>query len=347
DNNALDLLAENPQTLFPGTPVVFCGINDYKPALHATRPDVTGVVEYGDFSDTLKIAFKARPNATKLYIISDHTETGEINTRDLLAVLSSLAPGPQAVLTDRISYEELSTTLQTAAPQHVAFFVSFWKDGTGRNIEPFQLEAVFRKSAIPVFGRSEWMINHGMVGGKCVTGFAQGEAGARIALQILGGTPVSALPVDTNSPNQYLFDHRMMQRYLIDEDIFPDESIGFNRPEAFYRVSKPVGATVLVFSALLLAALFFLVVNINQRRQALLALRKATASLEQSESCYRGMIENIQDTFYRTDAQGFIIFISPSGARLLGYDSPQKMVGLPVASLWNFPAERSDMLEIM
>ena len=347
DNNALDLLAENARTLFPGTPVVFCGINDYKPDLHATRPDVTGVVEYGDFADTLKIALRARPNATKLYIICNHTPTGETNTRDLIAALSNVAPGIQAVLTDRMSYEELSTTLQTAPPQQVAFFISFWKDGTGRNIQPWLLEAVFKKSAIPVFGRSEWMINHGMVGGKCVTGFAQGEAAGRIALQILSGIPVSDLPVDTNSPNQYLFDHRMMQHYLIDEDIFPDESIGFNRPEPFYRVSKPLGVTVLVFSALLLATLFFLAVIISQRRQALLALRKATASLEQSESRYRGMIENIQDTFYRTDARGFLIFISPSGARLLGYDSPQKMVGLPVASLWNFPAERSDMLEIM
>jgi hypothetical protein len=209
----------------------------------------------------------------------------------------------------------------------VAFFVSFWKDGTGRNIEPLLLDAVFRKSAIPVFGRSEWMIIHGLVGGKCVTGFAQGKGAARIALQILGGTPVSALPVDNNSPNQYLFNYRMMQHYLIDEDIFPDESIGFNRPEPFYHVSKPVGVTVLVFSALLLAALGFLAVNIRRRRHALLALRKATASLEQSESHYWGMIENILDTFYKTDAQGFLKFISPSRARLLGYESPQEMIG--------------------
>lgn len=347
DNNALDLLVENARTLLPDTPVVFCGINDYQPDLHATRPDVTGVVEYGDFSDTLDIAFRARPNATKLYIINDHTETGEINTRGLLATLSSVAPGIQIVSTDRMSYEELSTTLQTAAPQQVAFFVSFWKDGTGRNIEPWLLEAVFRKSAIPVFGRSEWMIKHGMVGGKCVTGFAQGEAAARITLQILGGTPVSALPVDTNSPNQYLFDYRMMQHYQIDEDIFPDESIAFNRPEPFYRVSKPVGKTVLVFSALLLATLVLLAVNVHRRRQALLALREATASLEQSESRYRGMIENIHDTFYRTDAQGFLIFISPSGAWLLGYDSPQEMIGRPCASLWNCPAEWQDMLELI
>ncbi len=187
DNNALDLLAENARTLLPDTPVVFSGINDYKPTLHTARPQVTGVVEYGNFSDTLKIAFRARRNAKRLYIVCDHTETGKINTQELLAALFSVAPNIQTVLTDHMSYTELSTTRQTADPQQLAFFVSYWKDGTGRNIEPRQLDAVFRNSAIPVFGRSEWMINHGMVGGKCVTGFAQGEAAARIALQILAG----------------------------------------------------------------------------------------------------------------------------------------------------------------
>ncbi len=340
DNNALDLLVENANSLFPDTPVVFCGINDYKPALHSARPDVTGVVEYGDFTDTLKIAFKARPNATKLYIICDQTETGKINTQELIATLSTAAPGIQAVLTDRMSYKELSTTLQKADPQQVAFFVSFWKDGTGMNIEPWQLDDVFRKSPIPVFGRSEWMINHGMVGGKCVTGFTQGEAAARLALQILGGTPVSALPVDSNSPNQYLFDYQMMKHYLINEDLFPDKSIVFNRPEPFFRVSRTAGIALFVFSLLLLAALVFLVANIRQRR-------KAEKALRESESRYRGMIENIQDTFYRTDAQGSLIFVNDSGTRLLGYDSPQEMIGRPNASFWHFPEARLEMLEII
>jgi PAS domain S-box-containing protein len=340
DNNALDLLVENSQTLLPDTPVVFCGVNDYKPTLHSARPGVTGVVEYGDFTDTLKIAFRARPNATKLYIISDQTETGLSNTRELVAALSTVAPGTQAVLTNRMSYKELSTTLQNADPQEVSFFVSFWKDGTGMNIESWQLDAIFRTSPIPVFGRSEWMINHGMVGGKCVTGFAQGEAAARFAVQILGGTSVTDLPVDTKSPNQYLFDYQMMKHYLIDEDIFPDQSIGFNLPESFFRVSRTVGTIVLIFSLLLLAALVVLVVNVQLRK-------KAEKALRESESRYRGMIENIQDTFYRTDAQGILIFISSSGARLLGYDSSQEMIGRPYASFWKFSEERQKMLEII
>jgi PAS domain S-box-containing protein len=319
DNNALDLLAENARTLLPDTPVVFCGINDYSPALHAARPDVTGVVEYGDFSDTLKIAFRARPNATKLYIICDHTETGETNTRDLIAALSTVAPGIQAVLMDRMSYEELFTTLQAADPQQVAIFVSFWKDGTGRNIEPWMLDAVFRKSAIPVFGRSEWMINHGMVGGKCVTGFAQGEAAARIALQILGGTPVSDLPVNTDSPNQYLFDHRMMQHFRIDEDIFPDKSIGFNRPEPFYRVSKTAGTNYLFFSLLLLTALVFLMLNIQQRR-------KAEKALLREKNIIDAILDSAPGMIYLYNDQGNLERWNKKHEEMSGY-SPEEMNG--------------------
>lgn len=316
DNNALDLLAENARTLLPDTPVVFCGINDYSPALHAARPDVTGVVEYGDFSDTLKIAFRARPNAAKLYIICDHTETGETNTRDLIAALSTVAPGIQAVLMDRMSYEELFTTLQAADPQQVAFFVSFWKDGTGRNIEPWMLDAVFRKSAIPVFGRSEWMINHGMVGGKCVTGFAQGEAAARIALQILGGTPVSDLPVDTDSPNQYLFDHRMMQHFRIDEDIFPDKSIGFNRPEPFYRVSKTAGTNYLFFLLLLLTALVFLMLNIQQRR-------KAEKALLREKNIIDAILDSAPGMIYLYNDQGNLERWNKKHEEMSGYSSEE------------------------
>jgi PAS domain S-box-containing protein len=340
DNNSLDLLVKNANSLLPDIPVVFCGINDYKPSLHSARPGVTGVVEHGDFSDTLKIAFKARPNATKIFIICDKTETGKINKEDLIATLPTIAPGVQAILTDSMKFKELSTTLKDADPQQVAFFVSYWKDSTGMNIEPWQLEDVFRKSSIPVFGRSEWMINHGMVGGKCVTGFAQGEAAAKLALLILSGKPVSTLPVDTNSPNQYLFDYRMLQNYLINENILPDNSIVFNRPESFFRVPKTIGTVVFVFSLFLLTALIFLVVNIQQRR-------KAEEALRESEFRYRGMIENIQDTFYRTDAQGVLIFISPSGARLLGYNSPQEMIGKPISFFWKFPELRLKMLEII
>jgi PAS domain S-box-containing protein len=69
--------------------------------------------------------------------------------------------------------------------------------------------------------------------------------------------------------------------------------------------------------------------------------------LRESESRYRGIIENIQDTFYRTDAQGAVIYMSPSGVRSLGYSSFQEIIGRPSASFWLHPEKRQEMLEIL
>jgi PAS domain S-box-containing protein len=74
-------------------------------------------------------------------------------------------------------------------------------------------------------------------------------------------------------------------------------------------------------------------------------LTDSAQALRESEYRYRSIIENIQDTFYRTDAQGELILVSPSGARLLGYDSTEDMIGKPNTSFWIQPEKRAEMLE--
>ena len=43
DNNAFDFLMQRRQTLFPGVPIAFCGVNDYKPEMLQGHADITGV----------------------------------------------------------------------------------------------------------------------------------------------------------------------------------------------------------------------------------------------------------------------------------------------------------------
>jgi hypothetical protein len=52
------------------------------------------------------------------------------------------------------------------------------------------------------------------------------------------------------------------------------------------------------------------------------------------------VVDNIQDVFYRTDADGLLIMVSPSGVRLLGYDSADEMLGRPNEDFWLEPAAR-------
>ena len=54
---------------------------------------------------------------------------------------------------------------------------------------------------------------------------------------------------------------------------------------------------------------------------------KAERTIRESEQNYRAMIDNMQDVFYRSDAEGRLTMVSPSGAELLGYDRIDQMLG--------------------
>ncbi|HPX60275.1 MAG TPA: PAS domain S-box protein [Deltaproteobacteria bacterium] len=69
--------------------------------------------------------------------------------------------------------------------------------------------------------------------------------------------------------------------------------------------------------------------------------------LRESEARYRSIIENIQDVYYRTDKDGKLIIVSPSGVTLLGYESPEELLGRHNAAFWLYPSERSAMLDIL
>ena len=78
--------------------------------------------------------------------------------------------------------------------------------------------------------------------------------------------------------------------------------------------------------------------DITERKQTEEALRK-------SEALYRSIIENMQDIFYRTDSGGNLVMISPTGARILGYENQEEILGRPLRSLWYYPEEREVFLE--
>jgi len=74
---------------------------------------------------------------------------------------------------------------------------------------------------------------------------------------------------------------------------------------------------------------------------------KAGQALRESEEKYRTIIENMQDIFYRTDLAGRITMISPSGAALTGYGSPDQMIGLDASALYADPKDRDAFLGIL
>jgi PAS domain S-box-containing protein len=81
------------------------------------------------------------------------------------------------------------------------------------------------------------------------------------------------------------------------------------------------------------------VINITERKQA-------EERISSSEAELRGIMESLQDVYYRTDVQGNIVRVSPSAQPAFGYD-PDEVIGKPAAVFWRYPDQRQNLLEAM
>ena len=71
--------------------------------------------------------------------------------------------------------------------------------------------------------------------------------------------------------------------------------------------------------------------------------KRAEEILKKSEEEFRNIIENMQDVFYRINRDGIITMISPYGARIVGYDSPEEICGkLAATDFYADPKERDE-----
>ena len=64
---------------------------------------------------------------------------------------------------------------------------------------------------------------------------------------------------------------------------------------------------------------------------------RVQADLEQSQEKFRGVIEYIGDLYYRTDKTGALLEMSPSMATVLGYSSPDLLIGMSFETLLMYP----------
>ena len=104
---------------------------------------------------------------------------------------------------------------------------------------------------------------------------------------------------------------------------------------------------LIIISGILVISLFFFVyyttrawgiVKEEEKR------RTAEAALRESERNYRSMLDNMQEIFYRSDKEGNLIMISPSGVATLGYASREEMLGKKISSFYADPDDREKFL---
>ena len=108
----------------------------------------------------------------------------------------------------------------------------------------------------------------------------------------------------------------------------PDGSVGYYQ-STFQGKYDAAGALVSIVGTVL---------DVTEQRRAESAARESTVLL-------RGILDNLQDAYVRTDRDGRFVMVSPSTARMYGYASPDEMLGLPAELLYADGTDRKALLQ--
>lgn len=268
DNNAFEFMRKYRDDLFPGTPLVFCGVNYFEKDWLKGQKLITGINEENDLKTCIEMMLKLHPKTKQIVFINEWTTTGQGVHKAFLKIMPHFQGIVQLSLFEDVKIEELLDQLTSLSNGSLVLYTAFSRDKTGRLFAYDEIMSLIAsRCKVPIYTTNEFNLGLGVVGGFVVHGYDQGEAAAKMALHILQGERPEKIPIIMTSPKRKIFDYTQIKRFGISPNQLPKDSLIINLPQTFYfKYKKWVDGMIIVFIALL-SIISILLVNINKRKR--------------------------------------------------------------------------------
>jgi len=229
DDPAFSFLLKYHEQLFPGTPIVFCGVNYFVDSMLVGQDLFTGVVEGQDIQSTLDVALKLHPNTKNIYVINDNTMTGVSIKKTLQETIPQFKERVNFISLEEYNMEQLKNKVSHLPADSLILFLILFQDTAGNKFSYSEsISKIAESSTVPIYGVWDFSLGDGLVGGMLSSGYYQGELAAKLAHRILLGEKPANIPIVKNSPNHYMFDSNQMKRFNIHNSDLPPDSIIIN-----------------------------------------------------------------------------------------------------------------------
>ncbi len=313
DDHALDFLLKFRDELYPETPVFFSGVNNFKDSRISGHKLFTGVVEQSDISGTLDLILELHPHTNLITVVNDNTKSGIASGKKTRRVAEQFKDRVQFKYLTNLSEDELKDALSELPRDAIVIYITYLQPP---NRPPISIEKstqiVLGASNLPVYGYWDQVLGHGILGGKVVSAFSQGETAAGMALRYLNGESFTNIGVEENSPNAYMFDYTALKKFNIDEGTLPPKSIILNKPFSLYEKYKTTVWVIVIFIVFLILVIMTLLIFIQKRK-------KAEQALQRSEERWQFALEGARDGMWDWNVATNEIFFSPLYKGILGF----------------------------
>ncbi len=279
DDHALNFLEKYRATLFPGTPLVFCGVNAYDADLQQRFGNVTGIFEAIEVEKNLALIYRLHPNVKRVVFLLDRTSLGvAIRSEVERGIAAFSRQGVRLEIWDDYTLPELYQRLETLEAGAVVQLVAIVADRAGTSFSYARHTPVLaRHSRVPIYGMWGMALGHGIVGGMLNNGELHGQRTAEMALRVLAGESPDAISPIVKGLYEPAFDDAQLRRFAIPQDILPAESQVINRNLPIYEIPQRALYQGLILLAGLTLVGLFLLKNVYSRYRAEKALRETEA----------------------------------------------------------------------
>ena len=267
DDDAFNFAIKSRSQLFPGVPIIFCGINDLLEEQLAVG-NLTGVVESFDLVGTVDVALKLHPKKHRMIVVGDDSTAGRAIKKQIESLVPRYKDRLQVDYWVQIDLAEAQRRVESLPDDTFLFFIPYYQIIDNRTYTAEEvMRALYSHSSVPLYTSWEFLLGNGAVGGSMLSGLKHGQIAAEMALNILGGTPADSIPVLREPTGTYLFDYDVMRHLNISEQLLPKGSILINAPKAFYELPKELFWTIIVSLFLLLVSSISLIFTMLGRRR--------------------------------------------------------------------------------
>jgi len=259
DNNALELM----QRLAPelnNTPIIFGGINHYKPEMHQDL-NATGVTEYIDIAENLKLIERIQAKGQKIYIVTDSSITGravhdEVN--GFLAEHIEYKNKVEQVVPD--SFADLLNFVTQLDNSSSVLLAVFYRDKDGSVTSSRDMQLIAKRSGAPIYMVHDLGLGLGAVGGVMQNGRMQGQQVAELLLTVIE-QPNAAMPPVQQGAKEVKLDYNSMAYWQLGAESELLANI-INKPQIFteryHDELRLVGILFFTLSLVIICLVYYL-----------------------------------------------------------------------------------------
>ncbi len=327
DNNALTFLITYRQKLFPGIPIVFCGINNFSESMLSGEKNITGIVEKVSDLETVEMALKLHPQAQTLHALACSAPTSKEHIKRFRVTSKDLSDKIKIQEIHDLTKSEYAEALSKVSPNDIILNFGFHHtldDYTPSLSQAYNFIRQYTQAPVYTLWRS---YADYATAGIMIDGYTQGRIAAEIASRILAGTPASQIPIITESPNIPILNFTDLQR-LGKLDLLqqvPADAVIIHQPFSVYKEYKWIIWPVIVTLIGMAILIFFLAQNITKRRQAEQNLRQKQEILQKQKENLRVTLSSIAEGVIVTNTAGLVQQLNPVAEILTGYTTAEAL----------------------